>query len=78
MSKLVTIPVPTVSLVVREVNGVELIFTTDGKLLAGQTDSGHVYYQDVEIAGKTEKRKCFRSTFMFEPRKFHGGEPLEV
>lgn len=64
--------------VVREVNGVEVIFTSDGKMLEGQTDGGHVYYQDIEVAGRTEKRKCFRATFMFQPKKVYGGEPLEV
>jgi hypothetical protein len=79
MSKAVSIPtLPTVSLVMREVNGVELIFTSDGKLLAGQTDSGHVYYQDIDVRGKTEKKKCFRATFIYGPKEFHGGEPLEV
>lgn len=78
MTKEINLPIETVSLVVREVNGVDLIFTSDGKLLAGQTDCGHIYSQQIESNGKVERRKSFRATFLFKSKDFYGGEPLEV
>lgn len=77
MTQLVDLNRPSAKVVMREVNGKEVLFTADGKVLAGQVDVGHVYYQDITVDGVTERRKCFRATFMFG-KEFHGGEPLEV
>lgn len=73
----VDLNIPTVKIVMREVNGLELLFTSDGKLIAGQVDAGHTHYLNIGEKGREERKKCFRATFMFG-KEFHGGEPLEV
>ena len=50
-----------VSLVIRSVNGIETLFTTDGKLLANQGDGGHIFYQ-----GDNPRYKTFRTAFLVD------------
>lgn len=69
--------IPSVKIVMREVNGLELLFTSDGKLIAGQLDAGHTHYLPVSSNNRTERKKCFRATFVFG-KEFYGGEPLDV
>lgn len=78
-SKIVSLQgIDEVSIVMREVDGKDLLFTSDGKLISGQMeDAGHVYYQNVDGFEPNRKRKCFRQTFVFGD-KFCGGEPLKI
>ena len=78
-SKMVSLKgVEEVSIVMREVDGKDLLFTSDGRLIAGQMEStGHVYYQDVEGFEPNRRKKCFRQTFVFG-EGFCGGEPLKL
>jgi hypothetical protein len=49
---------------IRNVNGVDLLFTSDGKLIANQGDGGHIYY----VAGNP-RYKTFRTSFLVDNRK---------
>jgi hypothetical protein len=67
--------IETVGLEIRSFDGSEVLFTTDGKLLAGQADGkGFVwYYHDGEARIKT-----FRATFVVDNRTVSHGKPYEA
>ena len=50
-----------ISLVIRNVDGNDLIFTSDGKLLANQGYGGHFYY-----IGENPRFKTFRTSFLVD------------
>lgn len=52
----------TVGLEVRSLNGKDALFTSDGKLLANQSENGHIYYTTDE----TGRHKTFRATFVVD------------
>lgn len=63
--------VEEVDLVIRNVDGIDLIFTSDGKLLANQGCGGHFYY-----IGENPRYKTFRTAFLVDHRKVETGESL--
>lgn len=60
-----------VKLVIRNVNGIDLLFTEDGKLLANQGDGGHFYY-----IGENPRYKTFRTSFLVDHKNVDTGEAL--
>lgn len=61
--------VEEVKLVIRNVDGNDLIFTSDGKLLANQGSGGHFYY-----IGENPRFKTFRTSFLVDHRNVDTGE----
>jgi hypothetical protein len=55
-----------VQLVVCNVRGVDLLFTSDGKLLPNQGSGGHIYY--IDSAGEP-RYKTFRTSFLVDYKK---------
>ena len=64
--------VETVNLVIRNVEGNDLIFTSDGKLLANQGAGGHFYY-----IGENPRYKTFRTSFLVDHDKVDTGGVLK-
>lgn len=64
--------VEEVSLVIRNVNGQDLIFTSDGKLLANQGIGGHIYY-----IGDNPRYKTFRTSFLVDHNKVDMGTAIK-
>ena len=64
--------VETVNLVIRNVEGNDLIFTSDGKLLANQGAGGHFYY-----IGENPRYKTFRTSFLVDHDKVDTGGALK-
>lgn len=62
-----------VTLEIRNVNGVDLLFTSDGKLLANQGSEGHVFYIHENIRYKT-----FRTSFLIDNKKVKQQGPMEL
>ncbi len=60
--------VEEVKLVIRNVNGLDLIFTEDGKLLANQGSGGHFYY-----IGENPRFKTFRTSFLVDHKSVDTG-----
>lgn len=63
----------TVGLEVRSLNGKDALFTTDGKLLANQGESGHIFYLN-DSAGR---HKTFRASFLIDNKKVTLQGPYE-
>ena len=61
-----------VKLVIHNVNGVDLLFTDDGKLLANQGSEGHFYY-----VGDNPRYKTFRTAFLVDHKSVDTGEALK-
>jgi len=61
--------VKEVKLVIRNVDGNDLIFTDDGRLLANQGCGGHVYY-----IGENPRFKTFRTSFLVDHNNVDMGE----
>lgn len=53
-----------VKLVIRSVNGIDVIFTEDGKILPNQTAEGHIFY-----VGDNPRYKTFRTSFLVDGKK---------
>lgn len=53
-----------VNLEIRNVNGVDMLFTSDGKVLANQSPAGHYYY-----IGDNPRYKTFRTSFLVDGKK---------
>lgn len=66
--------IETVNLVIRNVDGVDLIFTDDGKLLANQGTGGHFYYIDSQ---GEPRYKTFRTAFYVDHDKVDTGKSLK-
>jgi hypothetical protein len=66
--------VKEVKLIIRNVNGMDLLFTDDGKLLANQGSGGHFYYIDVQ---GEPRYKTFRTAFFVDHDKVDTGESLK-
>ena len=64
--------VEEVRLVIRNVNGSDLIFTEDGKLLANQGSGGHFYYM-----GDNPRYKTFRTSFLVDHMDVDTGGALK-
>ena len=64
--------VEMVSLVIRNVAGNDLIFTSDGKLLSGQGAGDHFYY-----IGDNPRYKTFRTSFLVDHSNVDTGEALK-
>ena len=62
-----------VSLEIRNVNGVDLLFTSDGKLLANQGNAGHIYYVD-----GNPRYKTFRTSFLIDNKNIKQQGPMEL
>ena len=60
-----------VNLVIRNVDGNDLIFTSDGKLLANQGYGGHFYY-----IGENPRFKTFRTSFLVDHKAVDTGPAL--
>lgn len=56
--------VEEVRLVIRNVDGVDVIFTSDGKILANQGTNGHFYY-----IGDNPRYKTFRTALLVDHDK---------
>jgi hypothetical protein len=63
--------VEEVNLVIRNVNGIDTIFTSDGKLLANQGAAGHFYY-----IGDNPRYKTFRTAFLVDGKKVDTGSAM--
>lgn len=61
-----------VKLVIRNVNGLDLLFTSDGKLLANQGAGGHFYY-----IGENPRFKTFRTSFLVDHDNVDTGESIK-
>jgi len=59
-------------LVIRNVNGVDLLFLEDGRLLANQGCEGHIYYINGESRYKT-----FRTAFLVDHKNVDTGRALK-
>ena len=66
--------VEEVRLVIRNHNGMDLLFTEDGKLLANQGDRGHFYYIDVN---NQPRYKTFRTSFLVDHKNVDTGEAIK-
>ena len=64
--------VEEVRLVIRNVDGIDLIFTSDGKLLANQGVEGHFYY-----IGENPRFKTFRTAFLVDHMNVETGESIK-
>jgi hypothetical protein len=64
--------VDEVRLVIRNVDGLDLIFTDDGRLLANQGEAGHFYY-----IGENPRYKTFRTAFLVDHVNVDTGESLK-
>jgi len=64
--------VEEVSLVIRNVDGLDLLFTSDGKLLSNQGSGGHFYY-----IGENPRYKTFRTSFLVDHKAVDTGESLK-
>jgi len=64
--------VEEIKLVIRNVDGNDLIFTEDGKLLANQGSGGHFYY-----IGENPRFKTFRTSFLVDHDNVDTGEALK-
>lgn len=53
-----------VYLEIRDVNGVDTLFTSDGKVLANQSATGHYFY-----IGDNPRYKTFRTSFLVDGKK---------
>ena len=53
----------TVGLEIRSLNGKDALFTTDGKLLANQGETGHIYYVRDD---RGRRYKTFRASFLVD------------
>lgn len=62
-----------VHLEIRDVNGVDMLFTSDGKLLANQGSNGHIYYVD-----GNPRYKTFRTSFLVDRKKVTIQGPVEL
>jgi len=67
--------VEEVKLVIRNVNGNDLLFTEDGKLLANQGANGHFYYIHVN---DEPRYKTFRASFLVDHDKVDLGDSLKA
>lgn len=63
--------VEEVTLVIRSVNGIETLFTSDGKILANQGAGGHFYY-----IGDNPRFKTFRTAFLVDGDKVDMGSAI--
>jgi hypothetical protein len=59
-----------VNLVIRNVDGNDLLFTSDGKLLSNQGSGGHFYYIDVN---GVPRYKTFRTSFLVDHKAVDTG-----
>jgi hypothetical protein len=66
--------VEEVRLIIRNVNGMDLLFTEDGKVLANQGSNGHFYYIDIN---DEPRYKTFRTAFFVDHDKVDTGESLK-
>ena len=64
--------VEEIGLVIRNVDGLDLVFTEDGKLLSNQGAGGHFYY-----IGENPRYKTFRTSFLVDHIKVDTGESLK-
>lgn len=60
-----------VNLEIRSVNGIDTIFTSDGKLLANQSAEGHFFY-----VGNDPRYKTFRTSFLVDGKKVDTGKAV--
>ena len=60
------------NLIIRNVDGTDLLFTSDGKLLANQGSGGHFYY-----IGDNPRFKTFRTSFLVDHNKVDTGPALK-
>lgn len=61
-----------IKLIIRNVDGLDLLFTEDGKLLANQGSGGHFYY-----IGENPRYKTFRTSFLVDHKKVDTGKALQ-
>lgn len=64
--------VEEVRLIIRNVDGSDLLFTSDGKLLANQGAGGHFYY-----IGDNPRFKTFRTAFLVDHKAVDTGEAFK-
>ncbi len=64
--------VEEINLVIRNVDGNDLLFTEDGKLLANQGIGGHFYY-----IGENPRYKTFRTAFLVDHKSVDVGAALK-
>lgn len=62
-----------VNLIIRNVNGVDTLFTEDGRLIANQSTEGFFYY-----VGNNPRYKTFRTSFLVDHRKVDVGPAVET
>ena len=56
-------------MVICNVDGNDMIFTSDGKLLANQGSGGHIYY-----IGENPRFKTFRTSFLVDHDNVRGND----
>lgn len=61
-----------IKLIIRNVDGLDLLFTEDGKLLANQGSGGHFYY-----VGENPRYKTFRTSFLVDHNSVDTGKSLK-
>lgn len=61
-----------IGLEVRSLNGRDVLFTTDGRLLANQGENGHIYYLN-----ENGRHKTFRASFLIDNAKVTLQGPYE-
>ena len=75
MKKAIVKNIEEVRLIIRNVKGMDLLFTEDGKLLANQGSGGHFYYIDVQ---GEPRYKTFRTAFFVDHDKVDTGGSLKI
>jgi hypothetical protein len=60
-----------VCLEIRSLNGIDTLFTSDGKMLANQCAEGHYFY-----IGENPRYKTFRTSFLVDGKKVDTGKAV--